>query len=511
MMECRDLTNDVLTEPLSADAREHFERCAACRARRLDLRSLEAGLSALGRALPKSANPALVRRILTRIPKQAPRSGWRWAAGVAPAAALHLVGICAAHKPARPEPSTPRDTVAVPAAPPIEMVLDPVPPPPPAPKPVDPAPAPTPAPPLLPPPPVTPDPVPAPKPVEPDKPAPRPVEAPKPPTPPPATKPARVFLALAAVEGPLELQDGDSWKRIARTAEWDGTAALRSSDKLARFTMPDGTRATLRPRTELRLLSTAPPSLSLERGEAFFDVIPGPNRSFSVVTPDARVQVTGTQFSVKRTDHTEVYVSSGEVRVSNDKGEVNVPAGTATSAKKGATPAKAKAFDSERANAWRRELDGVEVSRFRYDFEDGRLPFPWSTGRVVNFGPARGLNRFSIQGGPGIDCDLTRVDKRVWSVKPGLTLRLRYWTQGAEAIWIQLSCPRTQDNFRYELKYVATGKWETVEIPVASFYRLLDLNSHPQDGDVFSWFNIAVAGAKGDLYFDDIELVEIQK
>jgi len=240
-------------------------------------------------------------------------------------------------------------------------------------------------------------------------------------------------------------------------------------------------------------------------------VIPAPDRRFSVVTPDARVRVTGTQFSVKRDGQTEVYVSSGEVQVANDKGEISVPAGNATSARKGAAPAKARAVDADRAHAWRRELDGPESSRFRYDFEDGRLPAIWTSGRVVNSGPARGLNRFCIEGiSTGLHADLSRVDKRVWIYRPTLKLRFRYYTTGAESVWIQLFSDRVQDNMRIELKHIAAGKWETVELPIAEFYRLSDA-THPQDGDRFSWFNINVSGSTGPMYFDDIELVESPK
>src|SRR6185369_3424871 len=131
MMTCGDLTNDVLTEPLSAAARAHLERCADCRARRAELRSLEGELAALGRALPRSSNPALVRGILARIPMRS-SSTWRWAAGLAAAALLLVVILATRETP--PPPPAPRDTVAVPAPPPLPTVLDPVPPPP-APKP----------------------------------------------------------------------------------------------------------------------------------------------------------------------------------------------------------------------------------------------------------------------------------------------------------------------------------------------------------------------------------------
>jgi ferric-dicitrate binding protein FerR (iron transport regulator) len=509
MMTCADLRNDLLTGTLSPEARAHLEGCAGCRARRAELRSLETGLAALGRALPPAApNPALVRRILARIPKQAAPapSGWRWAAGLAAAAGLLLAVVLATRETPR-SPVAPRDTVAIPARPPIETVLDPVPPPPPPAKPPEPAPVvpPTPAPPAVAPP-ASPPPTPAP--VEPGTPTPAPVPVPRPTV--PETKPARVVVTIASIEGALELQDGDKWKKPAKSSEWDQGVALRSADRPARFTLPDGTRATLRPRTELRLLAAAPLSLTLDRGEAFFDVIPAPNRQFSVVTPDARVQVTGTQFSVKRNGTTEVQVSSGEDRVGNEKGEVVVPAGNGTIARKGAPPAKARAVDADRAHAWRRELDGPEVPRFRYDFENGRLPAIWTSGRVVDSGPARGLNRFCVEGVPSLHADLSRVDRRLWIYRPNLKLRFRYWTSGAESVWIQIFSDRVQDNLRIELKHIVANKWETVELPLADFYRLAD-SSHAQEGDRFSWFNINVSGAKGPMYYDDIELVETLK
>jgi ferric-dicitrate binding protein FerR (iron transport regulator) len=509
LMECRDLTNDILTEPLSPAARAHLEGCAACRARLAELRSLETGLRALSRALPSASNTALVRRIVARIPMQAAstRGAWRWAVGIAAAAAILLAVVLSA----REQPSTlpPREMVAVPAPPPIENVLDPVPPPP-APKPSETAPTPVPEPRPQAPRPVEPEkPAPSSRPVEPEKPA--PVEAPKSAPKPAESKPARIVFTIAAVEGALEVQDGATWTKVQKTAEWDVASGLRSAERLARFALPDGTRVTLRPRSELRILSTAPPSLGLERGEAFFDVIPGADRKFSVVTADARVQVTGTQFSVKRSDHTEIYVSAGEVQVSNEKGEVKVPAGNAGSARKGAAPARPRALDVDRASAWRREMDAPETTIFRYDFEDGRLPLPWSTGKVVNFGPPRGLNKFCLQGQPHIDLNYLRMDKRATTFHAGQRLRFRYYAASAEGIWVQLSCERTRDNFRFELKHVVTGKWETVELPIADFYRLIAPGDRPQEGDRFTWLNFAVAPATADVYFDDIELVETQK
>jgi hypothetical protein len=505
-MECRALTNDLLVDPTS-QALAHLKECEGCRTRLAELRRLEDGLAVLGRALRPVQNPALVRRIIARIPKgiDTGGSGWRWAGGLAAAAAL-LIAVLLANREA--PPLKPHDMVAVPSQPPIETLLDPVPF---APSQQTPGPVPAPAPPPLEATPVVPTLVPSPrpetKPVEPKQPAPKPVQPPR--STADETKPFRIVMTLTGIEGGLEMQEGAGWKRVTKAADWDEAATLRSTDKLARFTLTDGTRATLRPRSEIRILAAAPPSISIEKGEAFFDVIPGAGRRLTVITPDVRVEVTGTQFSVKRTDHTEIYVSSGEVAVANERGVVTLPAGTATSARKGTAPGRPRVVDADRANSWRRELDARETPRFRYDFEDGRLPLPWATGKVVA-GPARGLNRFCLEGSPGVDADLTRVDKRVASVRGLLKVRIRYWTTGADMLWIQLFSERARDNFRFDLKNVARGKWETIEAPLPEFYRLVD-GSHPEEGDRFTWLNVSVSGAAGPVYFDDIELVEIQK
>ncbi len=506
-MDCRDLTNDRLIGTIEPALRDHLDSCAACRDRSEELRSLERRLAALGRALPPLEQPALVRRIAARIPKPVPaaNAGWRWAAALAAAAALLFAIVLST----RESPSAPRnEIVEIPPPPPIETKSEPVAP---APAPQPPAP-PTPPRPPAPLPPTPPAPETPPKPIPPE-PAPvepvlpRPVEAPR--TPPTESKPARVILTLAAVEGSLEMQDGTTWKKIAKAAEWDRADAVRAGDRTARFTLPDGTRATLRPHGELRLLSSAPPSLSLEKGEVFFEVVPGRERRFSVATPDARIEVTGTQFSVKRADRTEILVSSGEVKVTNEKGEVSVPAGSATSARKGSAPTRPRIVDTDRANAWRRELDGVETARFRYDFEDGRLPYPWANGKVVA-GPPRGLNRFCLEGGPGTDANLARLDKKAVTLRGTLRLRLRYWTASADALWIQLSDERMQDNVRFDVKGPAHGKWEALEIPLSDFARLAD-GSRPQEGDRFTWLNVSISGPAGAVYFDDVELVELQK
>jgi len=505
-MDCRDLTNDRLAEPASPAVRAHLERCAGCRERRSELLALGEELAALGRALPRAENPALVRRIVARIPKAAATSnaGWRWAIGLAAAAALLFVIVLAT----RETPAVPRPELV--ALPPTIPVEPPPPSPAPVPAPKDPAPPPVPVPPPLAPSPSAPVPPsipPAPKPAAPEAPAPAPVEGPK--AAPPETKPVRVALMLTNVEGALEMQDDAVWKKLVKSADWDAADAVRSGDRMARFALPDGTRATLRPHSEIRLLAAEPPSFSLEKGEGYFEVIPGAGRRFSVATPDARIEVTGTQFSVKRGDRTEILVSSGEVKVTNDKGEVSVPAGSGATARRGTAPTKPRVVDADRANAWRRDLDGAETSRFRFDFEDGRLAPLWANGKIVA-GPPRGFNRSCLEGNPGVDADLSRLDKRATPGHGTLKLRFRYWTAGADLLWVQLFTERIKDNVRYDLKTLGKSKWEAVEIPISEFYRLAD-GTHPQEGDRFTWLNFSVAGAVGPVYFDDIELVEVQK
>src|SRR5579862_6042886 len=96
-MDCGDLTNDRLGEPVSPAVRAHLDRCAGCRERQEELRSLAEELAALGRALPREERPALVRSIVARIPRSAaaPAAGWRWAAGFAAAAGLLIAVVLA--------------------------------------------------------------------------------------------------------------------------------------------------------------------------------------------------------------------------------------------------------------------------------------------------------------------------------------------------------------------------------------------------------------------------------
>jgi hypothetical protein len=280
---------------------------------------------------------------------------------------------------------------------------------------------------------------------------------------------------------------------------------LRTGERLSRVVLADGTRLSLHPHAEVKL--EAAETLALESGEVYFEVVPAPGRKFTVLTPDASIQAVGTAFSAKRTDHTEIVVTAGDVRVSNEKGEVLVSAGNGTAVRRPAAPAKPRAVDVDALTLWRRP---AETARFHYDFEDSRKPVPWENGRVVP-GPARGFNKNCLEGSPGINLNLSRVDRRVGIVKGSLKVRFRYFAPEGDMLWVQLFDDRVQDNFRIQVTPLPHGKWEMVEAPLSDFFLLIDGAAKIQEGDRISWFNISVSGTKGPVYFDDIELVEVAK
>lgn len=525
-MDCKALTNDVLLDLAEgADlpaARAHLEGCARCRAELETVRALATDLAALGRRERPVKDPALVGKIVARLDRRdrkfvvARRSPlWAWAS--AAAAAAILVAVLMASLRERPQPPTePEETALTPA--PVPKPERPMPlPEPPKPAPERPAPNSSRA--------GSREPVPVPTP-EPKVEVPKPPPVPQPPAPeppPPApepekpreTRPAQVTLAVTRVEGTFESLQGTSWKKLdPKPFAW--TEPVRSGDRLARLTLGDGTQLILRPRTELRVGGDKPPTLLLERGEVFCDVPPARTADvrFAVVTAEARVLVTGTQFIVRRADHTEVAVASGEVKLANEKGEVAVPAGFATSARKGTPPPRPRPLD-ERFFAWRRELDPPETARFRFDFEDGRQPALWVGGRVVA-GPARGLNRFAFEGGVNdekngnVQADLSRVDRRIPVIKPNLRLRFRYHAPSGEGLTAQFVCERARDNFRFDVKSIPLGKWEVFDAPLSEFFRLAD-GSKLEEGDRLTWFSIVVWNAQDPVAIDDVELVEVHK
>lgn len=515
-MTCREITHDALLDAAAGtgppEVRAHVEACPHCRAELEAVRTLAQDLERLGRTLRERSDADALGRLLSRLETAPPprkvrprRPFWPWVAAGVTVAAAAAVGLLSSW----PEPPSRHEApvVATPEAPPAVPPPDPEPAPalepePPAPpataRPPQPAPAPTPR--------------PEPRaPERPPEPAPEPPPEPAaPPAPPGPTRPARAFLAVARLEGgPLEALEGKSWKKIQTLAEWDEGGSLRAGERPAQVVLADGARLTLRPRAEIRAVTALPPEVFLESGEVFCDIPPTPGRRFGVRTPDALVQVTGTQFAVRGSGSaTEVLVASGAVLVANDRGEARVPAGTALTVRRSTPPGKPRPIDVDRATAWRKLADPPEILLVRFTFEDGRRPAYFDEGRVASPGPPRGLNRFCLEGSPGLHFDLRRALPGA-AVRPGLRVRFRYYAEKGGLIWVQIYNDRVGDNFRFDVPHVVAGAWEAVDAPLAQFYRLMDRSSVLRPGDPLTWFNIATAGA-GPFYFDDVEIVEVR-
>ena len=127
--------------------------------------------------------------------------------------------------------------------------------------------------------------------------------------------------------------------------------------------LPDGTRVTLGAETKLGVAITENlRRVSLEQGEAFFEVYPEASRPFTVESDFANVSVLGTAFEVSVSeDSTKVAVSDGTVSVdlsavgteSKTASTVPVSAGQlVTATQEGISPVKP--IDPEAIGTWRR-------------------------------------------------------------------------------------------------------------------------------------------------------------
>jgi len=96
---------------------------------------------------------------------------------------------------------------------------------------------------------------------------------------------------------------------------------------LASVPMQDGSKVTLNTNTEIRVAMTETERrVSLEQGEAFFQVAKDASRPFVVSAGDQRVIAVGTQFSVRRDGNdVRVIVTEGRVRVERGSGTSRLP------------------------------------------------------------------------------------------------------------------------------------------------------------------------------------------
>jgi len=109
---------------------------------------------------------------------------------------------------------------------------------------------------------------------------------------------------------------------LAVTVHWfpNGSAYHTEIGGLEAIPMRDGSKVTLNTNSQVRVaLTKTERHVTLERGEAFFEVAKDPGRPFVVTAGGQRVIAVGTQFSVRREgDDIRVVVTEGRVRVEPD-------------------------------------------------------------------------------------------------------------------------------------------------------------------------------------------------
>jgi transmembrane sensor len=93
--------------------------------------------------------------------------------------------------------------------------------------------------------------------------------------------------------------------------------------EVRRVVLADGSTATIGSRGALRVAMRADErALTLDHGEAWFDVVPNPKRPFVVSASDVRVRAVGTAFAVSEmSDGVDVLVSEGKVEIWREGGD----------------------------------------------------------------------------------------------------------------------------------------------------------------------------------------------
>lgn len=94
-----------------------------------------------------------------------------------------------------------------------------------------------------------------------------------------------------------------------------------STDTIHQVTLPDGSTVMLRPHSSLFIKGEATSRMEyILDGEAYFDIVKNPNRTFIVESGLGRVEVLGTAFTLRNWgNQSEVFVSEGRVAFSQQK------------------------------------------------------------------------------------------------------------------------------------------------------------------------------------------------
>lgn len=345
---------------------------------------------------------------------------------------------------------------------------------------------------------------------------PLPVERPKTATP-------RVAIEVVKLEGKRwKVRRGKKWRALSATSlRWRDGVGLQARGAPGRLTLADGTVLSLKSRAVVEVLAAKPPTILLEKGELYCSV-PRPagktqaeQARFVVRTNQGAVEVVGTEFGVRASSsRTTVVVTAGVVECVTAKGRERVPAGFSAKLRRDQRPVRRP---GARAFKWLRRLEPPQRLVFRYDFEDGKLPVPWTPG-LVKRGPPRGKNRYCLEteakpDGATVHLSLpkehqTRAGERV--------LRFRYFANG-DQIAINVKNERWGDNCKYLVERTPRGVWERIEIPLWKCFPgpgtpdKADRTKPIRGGHRLTHVHIRFLGGTLPSYVDDVEIVELVK
>ncbi|MBX2906464.1 MAG: FecR domain-containing protein [Taibaiella sp.] len=123
---------------------------------------------------------------------------------------------------------------------------------------------------------------------------------------------------------------GTGWLLYTWSGNGSGQMLAQSFDKVATYTLPDGSTVTLNKNSELSYpahFEGNTRSVAL-KGEAFFNITPNKSKPFIIDAGNSSVTVVGTSFNVKsRPEMTEVIVETGVVEVAKNEKSVRLTPG----------------------------------------------------------------------------------------------------------------------------------------------------------------------------------------
>ncbi len=505
----------------AAAVQGHVESCDACRARVETQRAAARWIETLAEPGPDCLSAEEMAALIDggrgavphvrlcprcaaeyralRPAKKATQRIYRTRAGAAPwiaaaaAVVLAVVGLFVGLRPRPPQTVVVTNPVPPPAPPPP-------PPPPPAPAPrtkvpdsfVQPAPpSPAPAP--------RPDPLPAPAPKSPD-PVPAPLPVPEPPKPPPAptiVEPARRAVALAVKSGALAVQQGAKWVKAPRIEE--GQPLRAEGRTVCEFA---GATLTLEASSRVEFKSF---DIALHEGGLSAEVAPG--ASFALALGGQRIEPLASSrvMLVARPD--KVVVEEGAAKagaaVLHEGVEYAVRKDRLEPQKRRSLPAAARPRE---LLTWRMDFSKPELLRPR--ILQGRLSVEGDE-RFLAAGPL-GDNPF-WQG--QVAYFTGDVQKALFVVKPGTTLRFRYFLSQPAELELVLKNITKDENYNRPLTAVA-GRWTTVTLPVRDVPPNRGGKQFPCEiGDKYVGWGLFVGrpGSTAELYVDQLEVLEVDR